>query len=369
MQVSCACGVCSAVVPYPCPDHGGTGTSVGPKACRAATPIPNSGQWFFEVTPQASDSVLGGNTFLGICTEQFSCFDGAWWGDEKRADYECHVVGMWDRGNFTRPSHDRQRDWFDATRFLSGDTLGFLCDMDRRSITFYRNGELLKDPAGHYQAKVCLGIPSADSFWPLVVLGDRFQSAKLTFRPMWVQILQSSLPEHFPKSPEHACIGSPIGRLHYDDDDGFVGASGVVAPIGSQRSKNSKSERDSISGLSSLDSSHTVASSHVVVTSGSSPGISEIVRSDVAGQDRLASRGNEPKQKKNSRRRKQLQAVQVGQRMELSDQGREYDQKVWGNLARGGQGSVTQVNPEQDVCWVMWDATRQTGDTLQPLVK
>ena len=84
---------------------------------------------------------------------------------------------------------------------------------------------------------------------------------------------------------------------------------------------------------------------------------------DVAGQDRLASRGNEPKQKKNSRRRKQLQAVQVGQRMELSDQGREYDQKVWGNLARGGQGSVTQVNPEQDVCWVMWDATRQTGDT------
>jgi hypothetical protein len=66
------------------------------------------------------------------------------------------------------------------------------------------------------------------------------------------------------------------------------------------------------------------------------------------------------KQKK-SRRHRQRQVVQVGQRIELSEQGREYDKRVWGMLSKGGQGTVTQVNLDQDVCWVLWDSTKQTG--------
>jgi len=35
--------------------------------------------------------------------------------------------------------------------------------------------------------------------------------------------------------------------------------------------------------------------------------------------------------------------VQVGQRIELSEQGKEYDKRFWGMLSKGGQGTVTQV--------------------------
>jgi len=58
----------------------------------------------------------------------------------------------------------------------------------------------------------------------VIVLGDRFHRARLSFRPIWVQILQATLPEHaFPTSPEQARLGSPNGRDGDEhDDDAFV---------------------------------------------------------------------------------------------------------------------------------------------------
>jgi len=45
---------------------------------------------------------------------------------------------MWDRGKLTKPSHDRQTEWLENSRFRSGDTIGILCDMDKRTLSFYR---------------------------------------------------------------------------------------------------------------------------------------------------------------------------------------------------------------------------------------
>ena len=53
------------------------------------------------------------------------------------------------------------------------------------------------------------------------------------------------------------------------------------------------------------------------------------------------------------------QDVQVGQRIELSEQGKAYDKRFWGMLSKGSQGTVTQVNLDQDVCWILWDSTKQ----------
>jgi hypothetical protein len=209
------------------------GASLGPKACRATNPIPNFGQWYLEVTPHCEPtkperSPLGGNTFVGICASKFQFWDGAWWEGDNRQENEPYVFGLWDRGTLTKPSHDRQRDWLENSRFRSGDTIGMMCDMDKRTLALYRNGEVMQDPGGHYQDGIVLNIGSQelfpDGFWPVVVLADRFHRAKLSFRPIWVQILQSTLPEHaFPISPTHARIGSPNGR-HLDDDadDAFV---------------------------------------------------------------------------------------------------------------------------------------------------
>ena len=81
--------------------------------------------------------VPGGNTFIGICGAPFGCWDSAWW-EENRAENESYVWGLWDRGTLTRPSHDRQRDWLENSRFRSGDTIGILVDMDKRRMTMYR---------------------------------------------------------------------------------------------------------------------------------------------------------------------------------------------------------------------------------------
>jgi len=57
----------------------------------------------------------------------------------------------------TKPSHDRQRDWLESTRFKSGETIGLMCDMDKRTVSFYKNGSLMRDPGGHYQGfSACL---------------------------------------------------------------------------------------------------------------------------------------------------------------------------------------------------------------------
>mmetsp|Transcript_78100 Transcript_78100/g.114354 ORF Transcript_78100/g.114354 Transcript_78100/m.114354 type:complete len:233 (+) Transcript_78100:270-968(+) len=135
---------------------------------------------------------------------------------------------MWDRGKLTKPSHDRQTEWLENSRFRSGDTIGILCDMDKRTLSLYRNGEVIRDQGGHYQEGIRLKIGSAelfpDGFRPVIVLGDRFHRARLSFRPIWVQILQATLPEHaFPTSPEQARLGSPNGRDGDEhDDDAFV---------------------------------------------------------------------------------------------------------------------------------------------------
>ena len=49
----------------------------------------------------------------------------------------------------------------------------------------------------------------------------------------------------------------------------------------------------------------------------------------------------------------------MGQRIELSEQGKAYDKRFWGMLSKGSQGTVTQVNLDQDVCWILWDSTKQ----------
>jgi len=137
------------------------GAALGAKACRAVTPIPNSGQWYFEISPkcdptQPDGSPLGGNTFLGICSAKFSCWDSAWWEGDQRQENESHVFGMWDRGKLTKPSHDRQTEWLENSRFRSGDTIGILCDMDKRTLSLYRNGDLTRDQSRQYQEGISL---------------------------------------------------------------------------------------------------------------------------------------------------------------------------------------------------------------------
>ena len=59
-------------------------------------------------------------------------------GQQNRHEIENYVFGLWDKGTLSKPSHDRQRDWLDNSRFRSGDIIGVLCDMDKRTISFYR---------------------------------------------------------------------------------------------------------------------------------------------------------------------------------------------------------------------------------------
>ena len=73
------------------------------------------------------------------------------------------------------------------------------------------------------------------------------------------------------------------------------------------------------------------------------------------------SEGSRQKKNKRSGRARGRQVLQVGQRIELTEKGKEYDKRCWGMLSQGGQGTVTQVNLDQDVCWVLWDNTKQTG--------
>ena len=71
-----------------------------------------------------SRSPSGGNTFVGVCAAKFSCWDTAWWDD--RQEHEPYIFGLFDRGTLTRPSHDRQKDWLERSRYRNGVLSVFL---------------------------------------------------------------------------------------------------------------------------------------------------------------------------------------------------------------------------------------------------
>ena len=53
------------------------GAALGPRACRAATPLPNAGQWYVEITPKCDPNTADGSP-LGnssdCCREGVVCF-------------------------------------------------------------------------------------------------------------------------------------------------------------------------------------------------------------------------------------------------------------------------------------------------------
>jgi hypothetical protein len=87
---------------------------------------------------------------------------------------------VFDRGTLTKPSQDRQRDWLENSRFRSGDIIGMLCDMDKRTLSFYKNGEIMQDQGGHYQDGIFLNVGSAenfpDGFWPVKSVANMLTS-------------------------------------------------------------------------------------------------------------------------------------------------------------------------------------------------
>jgi hypothetical protein len=161
---------------------------------RARDPLPRSGVHYFEVIVtgegrQAGES-LGGGTYVGLVDGNVTDWDGCWEMEGHLPPEAPLVAGMReiDRRKHVMALHDAcarekgevtwagglRKPWVNGSSYGHGDRVGFLVNMDTRTVRVYKNGEFLGRAWGD--------LP--DEVYPMATLLFPGSSAEISFPRM-----------------------------------------------------------------------------------------------------------------------------------------------------------------------------------------